>query len=141
MYRSLNVRKTFTYSNYSAVVKTAESDLESVALNREYHRYKTFDIASSPFIRTLYDSVGSFEGSVGKGDAAMEDPRCLVFEWMETDLRSVPSQRFRCGSNLPKIVSKSVLSALDLFRRFKLTHTGKYSTSGRFIDRDKLPNG
>ena len=140
-YVSNHWRRSFAYSNYSAVVKTAESDLENAALSREYHGYKISDIASSPFVRTLYDSVGSFDGSVGEGDAAMEDSLCLVFEWMKTDLRLVSSHRFRRDSKLPKIVSKSVLSALDLFKGYKLIHTGEYSTSCNFIDKDGLSIG
>jgi hypothetical protein len=68
------------------VVKTAASDVEYVALKREYNNYKIPDIASSPYIRALYDAVSSFEQGVCQGGAAAEDPLCLVFEWMETDL-------------------------------------------------------
>lgn len=100
------------------MLKTAQTELERVALRREYQRYQIPGIASSQFIRVLYDSVGSFV--VGGC------PPCLVFEWMDTDLRSVPSRLSCGGSSLPKVVSKSVLSALEVFRREKVVHTGKY---------------
>ena len=111
------------------MVKTALSYLENVALKREYNNYKTPDIGSSPYIRTLYDAVGSFEGEVLQDSTAAEGPRCLVFEWMDTDLRSVSSHQYRDGSSLPKMISQSVLSALDIFKRHNTIHTGKRSAS------------
>jgi hypothetical protein len=118
------------------VVKTAVGELENVALKREYNNYKIPDIASSPYIRTLYDAVGSFEEDVRQGGAAAEDPLCLVFEWMETDLQSLSSHQYRRDSRLPKIISKSVLSTLDIFKRYNATHTGKYAASSSVIDKD-----
>ncbi|KAH6724209.1 kinase-like domain-containing protein [Leptodontidium sp. MPI-SDFR-AT-0119] len=106
-----------------AVVKTAVGELENISLKREYNNYKNPDIASSPYIRTLYDAVGPFEEDVRQDGAAEEDPPCLVFEWMETDLRSLSSPQYRDGSRLPKTVSKSVLSALDIFGRYNTVHT------------------
>jgi hypothetical protein len=119
------------------VVKTAVGELENVALKREYNNYKNPDIASSPYIRTLYDAVGSFEGNVRQDVAAAEDPPCLVFEWLETDLQSLSSHQYRGSSRLPKVVSKSVLSALDIFRRYNTIHTGKYPSSCSLIDNNK----
>lgn len=116
-----------------AVVKTAASELESVALNREYQRYQVPDIASNPYIRNLYDTVGMFEGGMGDGTEVAEEPPCLVLEWMDTDLRCLPSQQFRHASHLPKIVSRSVLSALDVFKKHNLMHTGKCPTSQSFV--------
>jgi hypothetical protein len=113
------------------VVKTAVGELENVALKREYNNYKIPDIASSPYIRTLYDTVGSFE-DVRHGGAAVEDPLCLVLEWMETDLQSLSSHQYRCDSRLPKVISKSVLSALDTFKRYNAAHTGKYPASSSY---------
>ncbi|CAD6441363.1 42af014d-f82e-49a6-9a4e-116853ca4dfa [Sclerotinia trifoliorum] len=46
----------------------------------------------------------------------------LFFEWVENDLKSVPSSQFRTG-HLPKIVAKSVLEALALIQeKFKAIH-------------------
>lgn len=85
------VERPITYYNYRAVVKTAVGELENISLKREYNNYKNPDIASSPCIRTLYDAVGPFKEDVRQDGAAAEDPPCLVFEWMETDLRSLSS--------------------------------------------------
>ncbi|RDL42155.1 uncharacterized protein BP5553_02134 [Venustampulla echinocandica] len=98
-----------SYSNQRAVVKTAVAELENAALKREYNNYKIPDIASSPYIRTLYNALGSFEEDVRQCDAAAEDPLCLVFECLETDLQSLSSHQYRRDSRLPKIISKSVL--------------------------------
>ncbi|KAK0103329.1 hypothetical protein ONS95_005358 [Cadophora gregata] len=59
-----------------AVVKTAVAELETVALKREYSNYKIPDVASSPYIRTLYDAVGSFENYGRQDGAAAEDSCC-----------------------------------------------------------------
>lgn len=118
-------KRQITYSNYRAVVKTTVGELENVALKREYNNYKIPDIASSPYIRALYDAVGSFEEDIRHGGAAVEDPLCLVFEWMETDLQSLSSHQYRHDSQLPKIICKSVLSALDIFKRYNAAHTGE----------------
>lgn len=107
------------------MVKTAVGELENVALRREYGVYKIPDIAASPYIRTLYDSIGSFEGDARHGGDAAGEPLCLVFEWMETDLQSVSSRQHRRDSRLPKTISKSVLSALSVFTRRSAVHTGK----------------
>lgn len=109
------------------MVKTALGELEYVALKREYKNYRNPDIASSSYIRTLYDAVGFFEDELLQDGSATEGPPCLVFEWMETDLRSLPSHQYRDDSSLPKLISKSVLSALDVFKRYNTIHTGKGS--------------
>src|SRR4051794_31328138 len=103
-------------------------------MKREYNNYKNLDIALSPYIRTLYDVVGPFEGEIRQDDAAAGDSLCLIFEWMETDLRSLSSHQYRVDSRLPKTVSKSVLSALDIFRRYNIINTDKYSILCSFID-------
>ena len=70
-----------------------------------------------------------------KGEQEEEQPTttsCLVLEFMEHDLRSVPSEMFRGNDELPKVVARSVLSALQvLSEKFKAIHTGEctlYST-------------
>lgn len=35
--------------------------MEQLALDREYRHYKAPAVISSPFIRTLYDSIGPFK--------------------------------------------------------------------------------
>ncbi|MCJ1259168.1 hypothetical protein MMC24_007004 [Lignoscripta atroalba] len=98
-----------------AVVKCAVTKDEQTALKREYRNYGISEIASCPYIRTLYDTVRPDEDS--------GDPPCLVFEWMDLDLRSVPANQFRGDPRLPKIVSKAVLSALKRFKRLNAVHT------------------
>lgn len=100
------IKRPAAYSDYRAVVKTALGELEHVALKREYNNYKIPDFASSPYIRSLYDAVGSFEEDIRQDGAVAEDPPCLVFEWMETDLQSLLSHKYRCDSTLPNIVYK-----------------------------------
>lgn len=135
--RCPRVEGPIAYYNYRAVVKTVVCELENVALKREYNNYKNPDISSSPYIRTLYDVVGPFEEVRHDGAAnATEDSLCLVFDWMETDLRALSSHQYRRGSRLPNSVSKSVLSTLDIFRRYNTIHTGKCSTSLSVIDNE-----
>jgi hypothetical protein len=104
-----------------AVVKSAATNDEDIALKREYRNYGIFEITSSPYIRTLYDTVQSYENQ--------RDPSCLIFEWMDLDLRSVPANRFRGDPRLPRVVSKAVLSGLKLFKMLNVVHTGNYSFS------------
>ena len=104
-----------------AVVKCAATSDEKTALKREYRNYGIPEIASCPSIRTLYDTVQANED--------LHNPSCLVFEWMDLDLRSVPANRFRGDPRLPKVVSKAVLSALQLFKTLSAVHTGNCSFS------------
>ncbi|KAF7866775.1 hypothetical protein EAF04_005617 [Stromatinia cepivora] len=118
---AVRIRPTFT------VVKSAFGD-QKIALNRERDNYKLDAIASSRYFRRLIDVV---EDEKENGDvqsnriseSESESHFYLIFEWMESDLRSVPSSQFRTGS-LPKIVAKSVLEALALMQeKFKAIHT------------------
>ena len=100
-----------------AVVKSAITNNEIFTLKREYRNYQNPEIASCPHIRTLYDVVRQNE--------AQEDPICLVFEWMDHDLRSTPANVFRSDQRLPRVVSKAALSALTVFKVLNAVHTGK----------------
>ncbi|EDO01264.1 predicted protein [Sclerotinia sclerotiorum 1980 UF-70] len=67
------------------------------------------------------DNVQS--NTASKSESESESHFYLIFEWMENDLKSIPSSQFRTGS-LPKIVAKSVLEALALIQeKFKAIHT------------------
>jgi hypothetical protein len=105
-----------TYCHSRAVIKSAVTNDENIALKREYRNHMITEIASCPYIRTLYDTVRSNENQ--------HDPGCLVLEWMDLDLRSVQANRFRGDPRLPKVVSKAVLSALELFKKLNVVHTG-----------------
>ncbi|KAH9862808.1 hypothetical protein J1614_010901 [Plenodomus biglobosus] len=98
-----------------AMVKTAVTEGEKMCLTREYHNYGINEISSSPFIRALRDTIWS------KPD--QDGPSCLVFEWMDQDLESVPAPTFRGSPKLPKVVSKAVLSALSVFKTLDAVHT------------------
>jgi len=110
------------------VVKT-EIGPEKTCLERERSNYKLPAIISCQYIRTLYDVVGPDGDDAQVESASMtEDPPCMVFEWMEHDLRTVPSDQFRQNSDLPKIIARSVLSALVLLKtQHSAVHTGKYN--------------
>ena len=108
----------------SAVVKTA-LDKSKIILNREHRNYKMPAIASCPYIRSLIDIIPNSDDAREESSfSATENPH-LVFEWMEQDLRTVPSDEFRDNSKLPKLIAKSVLSGLALLKdRFNAVHTG-----------------
>ncbi|RYC56373.1 hypothetical protein CHU98_g9831 [Xylaria longipes] len=85
------------------------------------------EINRSKCIRRLYDAVGSFDIPCQTFQAAgyTGQPRsCLVFERMETDLWHVPSKPFCGGGEMSKVVNRSVLEALDVFRKLSTAHTG-----------------
>jgi hypothetical protein len=106
----------------SAVVKT-ELSKEKICLKREHDNYKLAAVASCPYIRKLIDII---EPNCSTQSASTtEGQLCLVFEWMEQDLRTVPSDPFRDNSNVPKIIAKSILSALSLLEsEYDAIHTG-----------------
>lgn len=97
------------------MVKSAATDEEKMCLSREYHNYKIKEIATSPYIRALCDVVQS---------QPQEEPSCLVFEWMDHDLRGVTAPEFRSNPKLPKAVSSGVLSALSVLKSLNAIHTG-----------------
>lgn len=111
------------------MVKTA-SDEHKFVLDREYDNYKLPDIASCPYIRSLIDIIPDSDDAPGEDASSATETPPLVFEWMEQDLRTVPSEKFRETSNLPKLIAKSVLSALALLKsRYNGIHSGgRYPT-------------
>jgi serine/threonine protein kinase len=110
----------------SAVVKT-ELGPEKICFKRERENYKLPAIADCQYVRALYDVIGPDEGDAQVfSTSETDDPVCMVFEWMDHDLRTVSSDQFRQHSNLPKVIAKSVLSALALFKaEYNGIHTGK----------------
>ncbi|KAF2126202.1 kinase-like protein [Dothidotthia symphoricarpi CBS 119687] len=97
------------------MIKTAATDEEKMCLRREYRNYRVEDIASSPYIRALCDIVRLNEHQ--------DDPSCLVFGWMDHDLGAVTAPEFRGNPVIPRVVSKAVLSALDVLRTINGVHT------------------
>ncbi|KAH8707035.1 kinase-like domain-containing protein [Phaeosphaeriaceae sp. PMI808] len=98
-----------------AMIKSAATDSEKMCLRREYRNYSIDEIASSPYIRALYDTVQLNE--------SQDDPPCLVFEWMDHDLRAVTAPEFRSNPKLPKAVSHGVLLALNVLKTLDAVHT------------------
>lgn len=98
-----------------------------ICWEREYSNYRLRAVASCQYIRTLYDVIEPDGGDAPvENTPKTEDPLCMVFEWMEHDLRIVPSDRFRECSNLPKTIAKSVLSALALLKtQYNAIHSGE----------------
>ena len=114
--------------NPSAVVKTALEPTTKKALRRERNNYLIPGIRSSPYIRSQYDILqrdSDFVEVHPQADETATAPLGMVFEWMEYDLWQVPSGRFRQDSVLPKIIARSVLSALAVLKtQYNAIHTG-----------------
>jgi hypothetical protein len=108
------------------VVKT-ELGTEKTCLKREHDNYMLPAVASCQHIRALHDLV--LEGDVAQEDntSVAKYPYYMVFEWMDHDLRAVPSDKFRENSILPKFIARSVLSTLALLKtQYNAIHTGEW---------------
>ncbi|KAL8900180.1 MAG: hypothetical protein Q9207_005816 [Kuettlingeria erythrocarpa] len=107
------------------VVVKSDTNPEQSLLKLERHNCRLPAIASCPYIRPLVDVIGPDNDITDLNDyETVQDPFCLVLEWMEHDLRAVPSDRFRQGSNLPRTIAKSVLSALAVMKEeYNSCHT------------------
>jgi hypothetical protein len=68
------------------MIKSADTEDENMCLRREHRNYRIGEIASSPYFRSLRDTVWS--------DQDGDSPSSLVFEWMDQDLTSVPMPQF-----------------------------------------------
>lgn len=99
------------------MIKTADTEDGKMCLRREYRNYRIGEIASSPYFRSLCDTVWP--------DQDEDNPSSLVFEWMDQTLTSVPMLQFRANQLLPKTVSKAILSALSVLRTLNAIYTGK----------------
>lgn len=101
------------------VFKTALELIKKKTLRRERNNHCIPGIRTSPYIRSQYDVVEDetdLDQPVSPRDYYDTFPAGLVFELMETDLWRVPSAPFRQNSFLPKVISRSVLSALVLLK-------------------------
>lgn len=98
-----------------------------MCLRREYDNYQVQEIAACQHIRALCDTVRS--------DDSPDDLSCLVFEWMDFDLRSIIAPELRSRPVLPKAVSSAVLSALAVLKSVNGVHTGKILILVTFIYR------
>ncbi|KAF4629161.1 hypothetical protein G7Y89_g8984 [Cudoniella acicularis] len=103
-----------------AVIKHFPADISSSQYRRELHNYSFESLAKSPYIRSMLDLVGHEDSPPADGT---QQPKCMVFEWMDTDLWQLPSQPFRSGSQLPRIMAKSLLEALAVIADENGVHT------------------
>lgn len=96
-------------------------------MKREHANHNLPTVVSSPYIRALSDVVTIDNGDAQiLNDSETETSLYLVVEWMENDLRTVPSDRYRENSSLPKVIARSVLSALALLKtEYNAIHTGE----------------
>ncbi|KAL5894811.1 hypothetical protein ACKVWC_000029 [Pyricularia oryzae] len=107
-----------------AIVKTCSTVGEQRSLVREYQNYQIPDIAASPYVRQMHEAVGSFDDPGSNSKISAENQPCLVFEWLDHCLWNVKSDKFRSDPALiPKLVARSVLSALATFERLGKVHT------------------
>lgn len=112
----------------SAVVKTEPDAEKAVALKRELGNYQLPGIPSCRYIRAFHDTIqtGSEANGPNENPEKLDECPALVLEWMEYDLKTIPSWNYRQGSDLPKIIAKSVLSALDFIKcEYDGVHTGE----------------
>ncbi len=116
----LNSYPNFTIG--SVILKTAVLEPERFQLKRELNVYREPPIATCPYIRKLLD--------VAEPDNTSSTPNqsCAVLEWMDHDLRSVPSEPFRASSDLPKMIAKSILSVLAILDENDGIHSGMFAT-------------
>ncbi|KAI0508850.1 kinase-like domain-containing protein [Xylaria bambusicola] len=112
---------------YRAVIKTSTTESQRLVLHREFTNYQIPEIRQSPYIRRLHEAVGAFFHREFQRDEPLEEidrQHYLVFEWMDQDLWQTPSAPFRSGDHpFPRIVSRSVLEALEIFRKVGKAHT------------------
>lgn len=110
------------YYHQSAVVKTALEPTKK-ALRRERNNYLIPGIRSNPYIRSQYDILECDPPS--SEDPPPADVTATALPGMDHDLWQVPSERFRQNSILPKVISRSILSALALLKiQYDAIHTG-----------------
>lgn len=109
------------------MVKTAVGSTKK-ALRRERNNYLIPGIRSSPYIRSHWDILEPYSSDdTAQADEMATAPPGMVFEWMEYDLWQVSSERYRQDSILPKVIARSVLSALALLKtQYDAIHTGAW---------------
>ncbi|KAI9843075.1 MAG: hypothetical protein M1837_006620 [Sclerophora amabilis] len=102
-----------------AVIKHVPAGRSMTQYNRERRCYAFDSIAKSQSIRAMIELLNHEEDAVENA----HQRQCMVFEWMDSDLWQLPSNRFRSGSLLPRIVARSVLQALEVFDGEDGVHT------------------
>lgn len=92
-----------------AVIKTETDESMKYVFNRERNNYELPHMASCKTIRALRDVIG-FDSQKPL------EPQCMVFEWMDQDLRTVPYSKFRSKPELPRVIARSVLETLAFLK-------------------------
>jgi hypothetical protein len=102
--------------------------------DRERSNYELPHMASCKTIRALRDVIG-FDIDPQKP----LEPQCMVFEWMDQDLRTVPYSRFRSRPGLPRVIARSVLETLAFLKEtYGAFHSGIKPPNLTCIDRDQV---
>ncbi|OBT51065.1 hypothetical protein VE04_08597 [Pseudogymnoascus sp. 24MN13] len=101
-----------------AVIKTETDQSMKYVFNRERNNYELPHMASCRTIRALRDVI-SFDPQKPL------EPQCMVFEWMDQDLRTVPYSRFCSKPELPRVIARSVLETLAFLKEtYGAFHSG-----------------
>lgn len=116
--------RQLAYRFVRAVVKTFTTEVDQSLLAREYRNYQIPSIASSPYVRRMYEAIGFSNGQGENSSSNSVHSPCLILEWLDTDLWHVSSKAFRNNAELPKLICRSVLSALATFGKHGKAHTG-----------------
>ncbi|KAI9885708.1 MAG: hypothetical protein M1823_002473 [Watsoniomyces obsoletus] len=104
-----------------AVLKFEPSDKTKCMYRREYQNYQQPLIRQSPYFRAFLDDVGYDSSSTD--DASPPEPRAMVFEWMDADLRSLRPGSALAMTNILRSVSRSVLQALVIMEQLNGIHS------------------
>lgn len=100
------------------MVKTETNDSMNYVFNRERNNYELPHMGLCKTIRALRDVVG-FDS------LKPLEPQCMVFEWMDQDLRTVPYSTFRSNPRLPRVIARSVLETLAFIKEtYGAFHSG-----------------
>lgn len=107
--QQLSVKKVPTNSMNRRLIKIQLKSPINIVYTREVENYGAGATKKSPYIRSLLDLI-----SHDAETSSSSQPQCMVFEWMDTDLWQLPSENFRSGFQLSRIVARSMLKALDV---------------------------
>ena len=98
------------------MIKT-ETPGDSILYDREIKAYEFDCIRNSPFIRQVHEAIDN------------GTDKCMVLESMDQDLWSLRHRKLPADSPFPRILARSVLTALNAFAdmdgQTPTVHTGK----------------
>ena len=112
---------TATNTLLRAVIKTEPvEENRKILYEHELENLGLPTIAASPYIRALQDRIGH---DLLEQSADVAQQRCMVLEWMDSDLWRSRFYKMQPASDLPRTVAKSVLEALMVFSDLRGIHT------------------